>query len=104
LKADTKIRLCVFLVSLFFIISKISFSQRTNEENRFTERGRKIAAAATPIAGKIYKRIESRSKTVQRVERSIGEAIPLIQKAAPIVKQGFRIGKKIFKILSKLLR
>ena len=104
MKPFAKIALCVFLVSLFVVISGNCFSQRAAEGSSVITKGKNIAHAATPLAKKIYKRTEDRSGVVKGVERAVENSKPFIEKAAPIVQKGFRIGKMILKILKKILR
>lgn len=95
---------CSCFTLLFFFISNDCFSQRAAENSTIASGTKNIAQAAVPFVKDAYNRMESRSSIVKGIGNLAGQAVPLAEKAAPIVRKGFVIGKKILKILKKILR
>ncbi|MBI3502867.1 MAG: hypothetical protein HY063_13835 [Bacteroidetes bacterium] len=104
MKNHAKIVLCFFLAWLFFFYSGKCFSQRVAENNSIISGAKNIAAVAAPIVKDAYKREENRNAVVKGISNLAGQAVPLAEKAAPIMRKGFVIGKKILKVLKKILR
>ena len=104
MKTNTKIKFSVILVVMLFLISHVSFSQRAAGEGSIGSGAKNVARAAAPIIKDAYKRVESNSHVVKGIENIAGRAVPFVEKAAPIIHKGFVIGKKILKVLKKILR
>lgn len=60
--------------------------------------------AALPVLKEVYKKAEERSPAVKGVSELAAQAIPLAEKAMPIVKKGFVIGRKVIRGLQKIFR
>ena len=103
MNVNKKIKFFIFIVCVIFCSGKC-FAQRAAGESTIVSGAKNVARAAAPIVKHAYKRVESNSRVVKGIENIAGQAVPLVEKAAPIVRKGFIIGKKIFKILKKILR
>jgi hypothetical protein len=86
---------------MFFFFQNKSFAQRTAGGTRIIAGAVEVAA---PVAKNIYNRMRSRAAVSESIDRKVEEARPLVEKAVPIVRKGFVIGKNILKILKKILR
>ena len=104
MSANTKIKFSFILVVVLFLIPRFCFSQRAAGEGTIGSGAKNVARAAAPIIKDAYKRVESNSQVVKGIENIAGQAVPFVEKAAPIIHKGFIIGKKILKILKKILR
>ena len=103
MNVNKKIKFFIFIVCVIFCSGKC-FAQRAAGESVIVLGAKNIVKAATPIVKKGYKRMESRSGAVRAIGNAVAEAKPLMSKAIPIVKNGFIIGRKIYKFLKKILR
>lgn len=93
----------VFVLLLLFI-SGSCFSQRTAGESAVVTGVRNVAMAAVPYVAEGYKRAENNSGAVRAIGNAIAEAKPMIDRAVPVVRKGIVVGKRILKILKKILR
>ena len=104
---NLSIKFCFFLISagiFLFLLNTDCFAQRAAAESPIISGAKNIAKAAVPIVANGYQRMESRNPVVKNISNLAGEAIPFAEKAAPIVRKGVVIGKKILKVLKKILR
>ena len=102
-KIVDRVKFFIFLVSAI-LFSIHCYGQRAASESPIISGAKNIAKAAMPAVASGYQRMESRSPIVKNISNLAGEAIPLVEKAAPIVRRGIVIGKKILKVLKKILR